>query len=144
MSRRQRAHTYHMYVVFRRLPRCLPRCLKQRANIHIKSQVSKGCSNYLSTPVMTVLAHFCDHYSRSAAFLLLECIAHTQNFVHTVVIRVATAVYAGNRFRRCFVPAKYFFHSHGNLSQAGPCARCCNGKLQKVAPAAFGTFCKCF
>lgn len=48
--------------------------LKKRAYVHIKTKISKSCSNDLGSPVMAILSHFCHKKTRSATFTFHEFI----------------------------------------------------------------------
>ena len=52
-----------MYIVFHRHFGDFFGCLKQGANIHIKSEIRKPGGDDFDAAIVTVLSHFCNQYS---------------------------------------------------------------------------------
>ena len=59
--------TDNMYVVLDGLSSNLLGCGEHGREIHIKTDVCKGCGNDLRTPVMSILTHFRHENSRATA-----------------------------------------------------------------------------
>ena len=57
-----------MDIVFDGLTHRLLRCLKQGSNINIEADISKSGSDYLRSPIVTILTHFSNHNSWTTSF----------------------------------------------------------------------------
>ena len=62
-------------IIFNSLFRNFFRRLEERSNIDIKSHICKCCCHYFCASIVTVLSHFCHHYSWSSSFLVFKFLA---------------------------------------------------------------------
>src|SRR5690606_24639934 len=69
---RKRGNSQNVYIIFYRLFCHFFRSLKKRSYIHIETHVCKSRCHYFGTTVVSVLAHFGDHYSWSSPFRFIK------------------------------------------------------------------------
>lgn len=66
------AHTHGMHICIHSLLGHFTGSLKKRTYVHIKTKISKSCSNNFCSSVMSILSHFCHKKTRSATFTFHE------------------------------------------------------------------------
>src|SRR5690606_40442493 len=86
VTARQRRNPEYMHVVFDGLFGSFLRSLKQRADIHIKTDVGKRRGDNFCTPVVAVLTYFCNHYSRLSAGQTRKLFAESFGFLKFFVV----------------------------------------------------------
>ena len=75
-----------MDVVLNCLTGGFSRSLEQRAHIYVESAVGIACSYNFCAAVMSVLTHFCDHYTWLTAFAFCEFLAHLLRFCEVRIL----------------------------------------------------------
>src|SRR5690606_307287 len=62
-------HTHDVNVVLNSLSRHFLRCLEQRADVDIETDIGKACSDHASATIVAILSDFGDEYARTTSFL---------------------------------------------------------------------------
>ena len=140
----QRGDAHGVHVVFNGLAGALFGGLKERAHVHVKSQVSKGGGHHFGAAVVAVLAELADHHAGAAALGVgeggnvgLEGVP----IFHGVALRsvVGGGVHAADLVRVGAVAAEGLFQRIADLAHRGAQADGLDAQVQQVVGLAILT-----
>ncbi len=101
-----------MHVIVDGVTRRFLRRLKQRAHIHVKTDIGKGRGDHLGAAVVAVLAHLDHQHARPAAFFAGEILDLLLNRGEIGVALIGRAIHPAERAHLGLVAAKCLFHRH--------------------------------
>ena len=86
--------------------------LEQGSNIHVKSDIRKGRCNDFGATVVTVLSHFHNQHTGTAAFFLGKTFDRFLDRCEIFITFVSGTINPGKRFYFGSVTSEYIFHCH--------------------------------
>ena len=140
----KRTEANDMNVIIHSILCCFLWSLEQRSDIHVKAHIRKGCCNYFSATVMTILAHLSNHDTRTTTFKFFKVICHSTYFFDDIIIFKFARVYTRNRTNNGFMTATNFFNCKGNFAQRCTSTSSFEGKSKQVAFTGFCCICNRF
>src|SRR5688572_4240243 len=112
---RERRDADGVHVVLDRLARAFLRCLEERADVDIESQVRKRGRDHFRAAIMAVLPELGDENARTAALFAREALDLALQFVPSVVFLERGAIDSGDALRVRPVAAPDLLHCHAHL-----------------------------
>ena len=140
MRRRLARHPDNVDIVLDRLAGRFLRCLEQRADIDIETDIGKGGGDDLGAAVVAVLAELDDQHARPPPFFARKAFDLSLDAAETFIVPILPAIDAGNRPRRGLVPAEDLFERIGDLADRRARAARLDRQCQQIALAGFCRF----
>mmetsp|Transcript_15936 Transcript_15936/g.40335 ORF Transcript_15936/g.40335 Transcript_15936/m.40335 type:complete len:233 (+) Transcript_15936:365-1063(+) len=123
-----------MHVCFYSLASDFFRCVEEWANINIKSNVSKACSDDLCTTIMSILSHLCNQNARSPTFGVSKGFHFVQYLLQGRVLAALefTAVRPAHHLISWNMTTPCVLKGFSYFPNCAPCPRCINGQRQQI------------
>src|SRR5204863_3286534 len=116
VRRRLARHADDVDIVLDRLAGGLFRRLEQRPDIDIEADIGKGGGDDLGAAVVAVLAELDDQHARPPPFFARKAFDLSLDTAETFIVPILPTIDAGNRPRRCLVPAEDLLERIGDLA----------------------------
>src|SRR6185503_1253564 len=131
----ERRDADRVHIVLDRLARAFFRCLEERPDVDIESQVRKRGRDHFCAAIMAVLPELGDENARTAAFFAREALDLALQLVPAVVLFERGAIDPGDALRVCPVAAPDLLYCHADLPDGRARADGPDREIEQVSAA---------